>query len=206
MKNTVNNTCYNSDDDFGFVCNQCGSHFNNKDVKYCPECGRKVISKAVWDKLYEEDIAEEPDWMTIYDRLYAEDESLLNDYVKDMLRRISWKLFENQDKTVENSNETENGVPCTKPGVIGLIAHYAEEEFSWLRNYIIFHILFGYARGNIDFDPETEDEIKWELGDTYDDWRAAVDSYVREDYEKNLGVDRAKEYFKRIGRYNRYYG
>ena len=137
----------------------------------------------------------------ILTRPYADDDYLLNTFVEETMRRVSWKLFEHQGDVLHMANETETGIPLLKDNAIEDMRNYINGEFSWIRSYIITHLLMSYRLGNIDLGPEGEWWLREELGEEeYLEWESRARKAIYQEYAQNLGEDRADEYFKKIGR------
>ena len=138
---------------------------------------------------------------SIVTRPYAEDDYLLNDFVENLLRRVSWKLFEDQEHVVYMANERSDGVPLLKDDAINVIREKIDNEFSWLRGYMITRILMSYRLGNIDLGDVGEWWLRDELGEEeFLEWESRARKFIYNDYAKTLGEERADEYFKKIGR------
>ncbi len=139
----------------------------------------------------------------ILTRPYAEEDYLLNTFIEEILRRVSWKLLENQEKIVYMANEREDGIPLLKDNVIETMRDYVNDEFGWIRSYIITRLLMSYRLGNIDLGEEGEWWLREELGEEeYLEWESRVRKAIYEDYAKHLGEEKADAYFERIGRIN----
>ena len=134
----------------------------------------------------------------IFTRPFAEDDFTLNEFVDDLVRRLSWKMFEHQEEVCFNISE--KNPPMLKENAITYMQNVLNTEFGWVRNYIICRMLISYRLSNVDLG----DEAEWYLREEFDDedWaklNKAINTYIWEDYSKNLGVKKAKEYFLRIG-------
>ena len=140
------------------------------------------------------------DWIKWFEQPYAEDGDLLNDWVDNTLRHVSWRLFENQHNIVYMANETDNGIPRLKDEAVNIIRDTINAELSWLRNYMISRILVNYAKGNIDLG----DEGKWYLDDQFDPEDAAdfwdeIYRYIWDDYSKVLGEEKTAKLWEKWG-------
>lgn len=134
-------------------------------------------------------------------RPYADDDRLLNDFVEDVLYRVSWKLFQRQEDFVYMAHEREDGIPLLKDNVIEMIDRQIESELSWLYGYMTTRLLMSYRLDNIDLGDEGEWWLRDELGDEeYLKWEKAARKAIYQDYVKSLGEERADEYFRKIGR------
>lgn len=134
----------------------------------------------------------------IFTRPFAEDDFTLNEFVDDLIRRLSWKMFERQEEICYMINE--KNPPMLKDNVIEFMRNVLNTEFGWVRNYIICRMLISYRLSNVDLG----DEAEWYLREEFDDedWaelNKAINTYIWKDYSKNLGVEKAKEYFLKIG-------
>lgn len=134
-------------------------------------------------------------------RPYADEGDLLNDWVNHILKRVSWKLFEHQENMVYMANERPDGVPLLKDGAIDYINSCIDDEFHWLRHYIISHILMSYRLGHIDLGEEGEWYLRDDLGDeAYAEWESRARKAIYIDYANTLGEEGATAYFEKIGR------
>lgn len=137
----------------------------------------------------------------ILTRPYAEDDYLLNTFVDETMRRVSWKLFEHQEDVLYMANETETGIPLLKDNAIEDMRDCVNEEFSWIRSYIITHLLMSYRLGNIDLGEEGDWWLREELGEKeYLEWESRARKAIYQDYAQNLGEEKADAYFEKIGR------
>lgn len=140
-------------------------------------------------------------WVKWYEQPYAEDDFLLNKFVEDALRRISWKLFENQENVVYMANETDNGIPKMREGAIDYIHTVARNELGWLVNYMVSRILVSYMKGNID----PSEEVKWWFkedlpeGDDKQFWEE-INEYIWNDYAEHLGEAKTAELWEKWGK------
>ena len=140
-------------------------------------------------------------WVKWYEQPYAEDDSLLNEFIEDALRRISWRLFDNQEKVVYMANETDNGIPKMREDAIDYIRMVARNELGWLVNYMINRILVSYMKGNID----PSEEVKWWFkedlpeGDDEEFWKE-INEYIWQDYAKVLGEEKTAELWEKWGK------
>lgn len=140
-------------------------------------------------------------WVKWYEQPYAEDDSLLNEFIEDALRRISWRLFDNQEKVVYMANETDNGIPKMREDAIDYIRMVARNELGWLVNYMVNRILVSYMKGNID----PSEEVKWWFkedlpeGDDEEFWKE-INEYIWQDYAKVLGEEKTAELWEKWGK------
>lgn len=140
-------------------------------------------------------------WVKWYEQPYAEDDSLLNEFIEDALRRTSWKLFGNQEKVVYMANETDNGIPKMREDAIDYIRMVARNELGWLVNYMVNRILVGYMKNNID----PSEEVKWWFkedlpeGDDEEFWKE-INEYIWQDYAKVLGEEKTAELWEKWGK------
>ena len=134
-------------------------------------------------------------------RPYADDDHLLNDFVEDVLRRVSWKLFQHQGDFVYMAHEREDGIPLLKDNVIEVIDRQIDSELSWLYGYMTTRLLMSYRLNNIDLGDEGTQWLRDDLGDElYLEWESRARKFIYDDYAKHLGEEKADEYFKKIGR------
>lgn len=135
----------------------------------------------------------------IYTRPYAENDALLNDYVDEIRRRVSWRLFERQEDIC--FMVSERNPPMLKDGAVDIIEAECHKELNWLVDYIVNRMLISYRLSNIDLGEEGEDELRWNLGDEeYEDFEKAAREYIYRDYVKFLGTEKTNLYFEKIGR------
>ena len=140
-------------------------------------------------------------WVKWYEQPYAEDDSQLNEFIEDALRRISWRLFDNQEKVVYMANETDNGIPKMREDAIDYIRMVARNELGWLVNYMINRILVSYMKGNID----PSEEVKWWFkedlpeGDDEEFWKE-INECIWQDYAKVLGEEKTAELWEKWGK------
>lgn len=135
----------------------------------------------------------------IFTRPYAESDYPLNDFVDNLTRSLSWYMFEHQNEICYNISE--KNPPMLKDNVIERMQNFLDNEFGWVRNYIICRMLISYRMGNVDLGKEAEWYLREEFDD--DDWKQfnnVMNKYVWDDYCKYLGPEKAKEYFKKINR------
>ena len=130
-------------------------------------------------------------------RPYAEDDHLLNDFVEDILRRVSWKLFEHQEDFVYMTHEREDGIPLLKDNVIEMIDRQINSELSWLYAYMITRLLMSYRLSNIELGDEGNQWLRDDLGDERE---SRARKFIYNDYVNSLGEEKADEYFRKIGR------
>jgi len=136
-------------------------------------------------------------------RPFADDESLLNDFVNRIIFDVSWDLFRDQEEICNMATRT--APPLLKDNVVDHIKMYVNRELSFLRIYITTYILMSYRFSNIDLGPEAEWWLKEELGEEeYEAFEKAAKEYIYNDYVKHLGQEKADAYFERIGRLNDY--
>lgn len=135
----------------------------------------------------------------IYTRPYANNEDLLNDFVEDVIRHVSWKMFENQEEICYMI--IEKNPPMLKDNVIDYMRQVINSELSWVRDYIICRMLIAYRMSNVDLGEEGECYLKDALGDeSWNEFNDAANQHVWNDYVKYLGKDKAKAYFEKINR------
>lgn len=135
----------------------------------------------------------------LYTRPYADDDVTLNDEIDRIVRVLSWHMFEDQEKICYNI--TEKNPPMLKDGVIEYMRQDINRQFSWIREYIICKTLISYRLSNVDLGDEATFYLKEGFSD--EEWAElndAINHYIWEDYSKNLGEEKAIEYFTRINR------
>ena len=144
---------------------------------------------------------EKINWLEFYERPYADDDEKLNDFVQDTLRRVSWKLFENQKSVVHMAYETESGIPQFKDGAVDYIAQIIDNELGWLRSYMVNRILIAYVKSNIEMSEQVEDHFYFDFEpEDYADFRKQLDDYIWNDYAENLGEERTAELWEKWGK------
>ena len=140
---------------------------------------------------------------SIYTRPYAEEDELLNDYVDRILHNVTWKLFEDQRNICYMINE--KNPPMLKDNFIEVATRYIENEFGWLREYLLIRLLIEYRLSNLDLGEENEEWLKDRLGEEeYEDFEKIAKEYIYKDYVKMLGQEEADLYFEKIGRLEEY--
>ena len=140
-------------------------------------------------------------WINWYEMPYTRDNEKLNDYVEKMLKRASWKLFENQKNIVHMAYETDNGIPKMREGAIDYIYTVVRNEFDWLVDYMVNRILVAYLKGNI----EPSDEVKkWFEEDLFekdaDQFWKEIDDYIWDDYVRMLGEEKLTKLWEKWGK------
>jgi len=134
-----------------------------------------------------------------FTRPYAEDGYTLNDYVDRLLRDVSWDLWHRQEEMCYMA--TEKNPPMLKENAIDIMREVIRPKFSWIMNYIICRILIEYRMSNIDLGDEAEFYLREEFDDEeWKDLNEAINKHIWNEYSKSLGIEKAKEYFIRIGR------
>jgi len=136
----------------------------------------------------------------IFTRPFAEDDALLNDFVNEIVHRVSWKAFEHQENIVHMAYEMENGVPKMKDDGERYLRNLIQFELGHLVEYIYIKMLIQYRLGNLDLNDGAQWDLNEEFGEDAPELEAAIRKAVYADYAKYLGVDEANAYFKRIGR------
>lgn len=140
---------------------------------------------------------------SIYTRPYAEEDELLNDYVDRILHNVTWKLFEDQQNICYMINE--KNPPMLKDNFIEVATRHIENEFGWLREYLLIRLLIEYRLSNLDLGKENEEWLKDRLGEEeYEDFEKIAKEYIYKDYVKMLGQEEADLYFEKIGRLEEY--
>lgn len=141
------------------------------------------------------------EWIKMYERPYAEDNALLNDFVSNILRHTSWHLFEKQEEIVYMANETENGIPKIKEGAIDIIRAELNHELAWLREYMVDRILISYLKGNIESNEEVDYRFRNDFDEEdYADFCKEIDEYIWNDYARVLGEEKTAELWKKWGK------
>lgn len=135
----------------------------------------------------------------MYTRPYAEDDALLNDFVNDLIRRLSWEMFTHQEEICYTI--AEKNPPMLKDNVIDHMRTVINNELGWVRDYVICRMLISYRLSNIDLGEEAELYLRDSLGE--EEWakfEEAAKKFIWDDYVKFGGVKGAKDYFTRIDR------
>lgn len=135
----------------------------------------------------------------IYTRPFAEDDALLNDFIDDLIRQLSWEMFKHQDEICYNI--CQKNPPMLKDNVIEYMRNVLNVKIGFVRDYIISRMLISYRMSNVDLGSEGE----WYLRESFDDddWKQfnnVMNKYVWDDYCRYLGPEKAKEYFTKINR------
>lgn len=135
----------------------------------------------------------------IYTRPYAEDDALLNDFVDDLVRQVSWEMFKDQEQICHTIAECNP--PKLKDGALDHLINIINNKLGWVRNYIVCRTLLSYRMGNVDLDEESE----WYLREEFDEegWEEltqAINHHIWDDYRKFMGDEDAKAYFTKINR------
>lgn len=135
----------------------------------------------------------------IYTRPFAEDDALLNDFIDDLIRQLSWEMFKYQDEICYDISQ--KNPPMLKDNVIEHMQNALNVKMGFVRDYIISRMLISYRMSNVDLGSEGE----WYLRESFDDeswteFNESMNKYVWDDYCKYLGSEKAKEYFKKINR------
>ena len=134
----------------------------------------------------------------IYTRPYAEDNDLLNNYVDEIIRHVSWHLFERQEDICFMISE--RNPPMLKDEAVDIIEAECRKELSWLVDYMVMRLLISYRLSNIDLGEEGEYELRLGLGEEdYKDFEEAARDHIYQDYVRFLGVEKANSYFEKIG-------
>lgn len=140
-------------------------------------------------------------WIEHYEMPYAEDDELLNDYVNEILKRASWRLFESQDKVVYMANETEKGIPKMREDAIDYIREVLYQELrGWMLPYLVDRILVAYLKSNIEPSEEVKYHFEEDLCEDSEDFWKEIDDYIWEDYRKHISEDRMKELWAKWGK------
>lgn len=135
----------------------------------------------------------------MYTRPYAEDDALLNDFINDLIRHVSWKMFTHQEEICYTI--AEKNPPMLKDNVIGYMRQAINNELGWVRDYVICRMLMSYRLSNVDLGEEAELYLRDSLGEEqWAEFEEAAKKFIWNDYAKFCGVKGAKEYFTRIDR------
>lgn len=135
----------------------------------------------------------------IYTRPFAEDDALLNDFIDDLIRQLSWEMFKDQHEICYDISQ--KNPPMLKDNVIEYMQNVLNVRMGFVLDYIISRMLISYRMSNVDLGFEGE----WYLRESFDDeswteFNESMNKYVWDDYCKYLGSEKAKEYFKKINR------
>lgn len=135
----------------------------------------------------------------MYTRPYADDDALLNDFINDLIRHVSWKMFTHQEEFCHTI--AERNPPMLKDNVIGFMRTVINNELGWVRDYVICRMLMSYRLSNVDLGEEAELYLQDSLGEEqWAEFEEAAKKFIWNDYAKFCGVKGAKEYFTRIDR------
>ena len=90
-------------------------------------------------------------------------ETLANEWYDEMVRRISWKAFEDQESWIYMIGELGEGRnPKVKDNFLDKFSEYFDAEISWLKWDMIYNMLADYYNSDIDVP-------QW-LADEYNDY------------------------------------
>ena len=132
---------------------------------------------------------------------YAEEDTLLNDWIENILNNVKYDMFRCQKNLLYMSNEREDGVPMFNDNAIELIYFLIKDNVSYLTSYMITRLLMEHRLGHIDLGEDCTWWLQEELGDEeFAKWESAARKAIYADYVEGLGEKRAAEYFERIGR------
>ena len=135
----------------------------------------------------------------MYTRPYAEDDALLNDFINDLIRHVSWKMFTHQEEVCYTI--AEKNPPMLKDNVIGFLRTAINNELGWVRDYVVCRMLMSYRLSNVDLGEEAELYLRDSLGEEqWAEFEEAAKKFIWNDYAKFCGVKGAKDYFTRIDR------
>jgi hypothetical protein len=135
----------------------------------------------------------------MYTRPYAEDDALLNDFINNLIRHLSWEMFVHQEETCYDI--TEKNPPMLKDNVIDYMQTAINNALEGIRDYVICRMLMSYRLSNIDLGEEAESYLRDSFGE--EEWakfEEIAKKYIWNDYARFCGVKGAKNYFTRIGR------
>lgn len=94
---------------------------------------------------------------------WFDNETLANEWYDDMVRRISWKAFEDQESWIYMLGELGEGRnPKVKDNFLEKFSEYFDAEISWLKWDMIYNMLADYYNEDIDVP-------QW-LADEYNDY------------------------------------
>ena len=140
-------------------------------------------------------------WLDLYEKPYTDDDDKLNDFIERALSRLSWKLFENQEKILYMVNETDSGIPKMREGAIDYISMAAHNELGWLVTYMINRILIAYLKGNIEPSEEIKKRFNEDLPEEdHEQFWADIDEYIWNDYAEHLGKEKIAKLWKKWGK------
>lgn len=135
----------------------------------------------------------------MYTRPFAEDDALLNDFIDDLVRRLSGKMFTYQEEICYTI--AEKNPPMLKDNVIGYMRQAINNELGCVRDYIICRMLISYRLSNVDLGEEAEWYLRDSLGEEqWAEFEEAAKKFIWNDYVKFCGVKGAKDYFTKINR------
>lgn len=139
----------------------------------------------------------------IFDNIYtipfAEDDYSLNEFINDALAHVSWHLFKRQEEVCYMISECNP--PKFKDNIVDVMLEEIYEEFGWIVDYMINHLLISYRFGNVDLGDEGEYHLRESLGEEgWEEFVEAAKKCIWRDYADILGEDQAIEYFKSINR------
>lgn len=140
-------------------------------------------------------------WLEWFESPYAEDDTLMNDWVERIISGVSVELFHHQHDVVYMANETDNGIPKLKDEAVDVIHQTIYSQLGWVISYITDRILIAYAKSNIDLG----DEGRWYMEDKFDPEDAAdfwkeIDEHIWSNYAKFLGEEETAKLWEKWGK------
>lgn len=131
---------------------------------------------------------------------YAEDDTLLNDWLDNFIAHIKLRLFKKQEDWVHMAGEFGKGsIPKLKENAIDTIVEAAIDEFGWVLNYIVDRLITEYRLSNIDLDENTISELIFEFDeDGYEEWETECRKRIVEDYKNFMDKDKLIDYFSNL--------
>ena len=136
-------------------------------------------------------------YIDMYLKPYAEDDTLLNDWIDRTLSRVKWKLFERQNDWLYMAGELGKGrLPKFKSNAKEYFAETIYRELDWLVSYMVDRLVTQYRLGNIDLNDSTIDDLYWDLEGLeggYTAWELEARRRIFDEYVKALGEERAEE-------------
>lgn len=132
---------------------------------------------------------------------YAEDDTLLNEWIDDIAAQINWNMFKNQEDWVYMSGDLGEGrFPQFKncDCVYDSFSESFNRAIGILEGYLWERFITNIRLSNVDLGKDMENELRFLWGDErFEEWEAAAKEYVFEDYSKDLGEETANKIFNK---------
>lgn len=136
--------------------------------------------------------------LDVYLMPYADDDETLNDWVDDLIRRVMWQLFENQEDWLYMAGE-KGTLPVLKDNALDYIRTTIQSESHWLVGYIVRYLIAKYRLSNIELSQEAIDFISEDFEDIdggYETWEEEARRRIYREYKEVLGEEKVKDLVK----------